>query len=299
MMMNNPSSFSEWVNKINNQFQRGLDHYLKAAKHPAPNLQEAMHYAVCTNGKRIRPLLVYAVGQIFEAPVENLEAGALAIELIHSYSLIHDDLPAMDNSEWRRGKPSCFKAFGEDIAILAGDALQTLAFEIIANHPASLTAEQRISMVQILSQASGAWGMAGGQALDILNTTALTEKDLLQLYALKTGALLQASIRLGLIAANAGLKESTVLEQYGKSISLAFQIQDDLLDIEGQKDKIGKPTGLDAELAKTTYPALMGIEQAKQKVRLLFAEAYSALEFLGPQAAMLKQLTDYVGKREK
>jgi len=289
-----------WMRDCIQRVNHGLTHYLNEIPHPAPKLQEAMAYALMNGGKRVRPLLVYATGQIFEAPLENLDLAAIAVELIHSYSLIHDDLPAMDNADWRRGKLSCHKVYGEDLAILAGDALQALAFEVLASYPATLPAESRLEMVQILSKASGPLGMVGGQTLDILNIaqTQLVEKDLIQLYQLKTGALLQASIHLGALAASLEDPEhEAALGAYAKNISLAFQIQDDILDIEGQSEQTGKPTGLD--LGKLTYPALLGLDQAKQKLSTLTQEAFQALIPYGEKADRLRKLTEYLAKRDR
>lgn len=294
------SSFQSWIADSSQRIHEGLLYYLENRRYPAPKLQESMAYAVLNGGKRIRPLLIYATGKIFAAPLENLDLAALAIEFIHSYSLVHDDLPAMDNAALRRGKPSCFKAFGEDLAILTGDALQTLAFEVLATHPAPLSAAKRLEMVQILSRASGPSGMVSGQTLDILNTSAirLSEQDLTQLYRLKTGVLIEASIRLGLAGSSVkSTKDKKALESFAENISLGFQIQDDLLDLEGQPEAIGKPTGLDQTHEKTTYPLLVGLEAAKMKVERLFQHAFQALEPLGSKADFLRQLTDAVRKR--
>jgi len=294
--------FQAWIAENSLRVHQGLLYYLENISYPAPRLQESMAYAALSGGKRIRPLLIYATGKIFDAPLENLDLAALAIELIHSYSLVHDDLPAMDNAEWRRGQLTCFKAFGEDLAILAGDALQALAFEIIATHPAPLTATKRLQMVQVLSRASGPCGMVSGQALDIFNTAeaSLAENELLQMYQLKTGALIEASIHLGLCAASVkSPQQQKALESYAEKVSLGFQIQDDLLDMEGKKEAIGKSTGLDEALKKATYPRLVGLEAAKKKMEKLFQQAFDALEPLGPQADFLRQLTEYVGKRDR
>ncbi len=295
------ASFQAWIAACSERMHQGLVYYLEEISYPAPKLQNSMAYAALSGGKRLRPLLIYATGAIFDTPLENLDLAALAIELIHSYSLIHDDLPAMDNAEWRRGKLACHKAYGEDLAILAGDALQTLSFEILASHPAPLSAAKRLQMVQILSRASGPSGMVGGQTLDILNTdqVRLSEKELALLYQLKTGALLEASIHLGLVAsAVRRSKDKKALESYAGNMSLAFQIQDDILDIEGNKEVTGKSSGLDLMQEKMTYPQLIGLQAAKRKVEYLFQQAFLALESLGTKAAFLRQLTEYIGKRE-
>ena len=275
-----------------------FNHYIVDASQPAAKLNEAIAYSVLNDGKRIRPLLVYLTGHAFHAPLENLDAAACAIELIHVYSLIHDDLPAMDNSDLRRGKPTCHKVFGDALAILAGDALQTLAFEIIATHPAELNANQRLKMVHILSQTSGIHGMAAGQTLDLLGVKTLD--SLTKMYQLKTGALLNASVKLGIISANIESEQVFAsLHRFTECIGLAFQIQDDLLDIEGSKETIGKPQGIDHANAKITYPSLIGIEQSRQKVQELFASALAALDFLGQDGQLLQDLTKHLQKRNK
>lgn len=285
-------NLTELMNSVPTRLETLFAHYIKSSS--APELQKAMTYAVSNGGKRIRPLLVYAAGYALNASLENCDAPACAIEFIHAYSLVHDDLPAMDNSDLRRGQPSCHKAFNEALAILAGDALQPLAFEIIATHPASLTPEQRLNMIKILSHASGIDGMAAGQALDLAGTP-----DLTSMYHLKTGALLIASVKLGAIAANIKNPEILhALETYAKNIGLAFQIQDDLLDYENA-DTTGKPQGLDSENNKNTYPRLMGIEKTQQKIKELFDSALSALEILDEKSTILRELAYYLMQRKK
>jgi farnesyl diphosphate synthase len=273
-----------------------FDLYIRDQVTPARILQDAMGYGVYNGGKRIRPLLVYATGLAFNAPLENLDAPAAAVELIHSYSLIHDDLPAMDNADLRRGKPACHKVFGDAMAILAGDALQALAFDIIASHPCSLTSEQRIAILKTLGKASGPLGMAGGQALDItmLDKT-LPVAQLLQLYRLKTGALLSASVMLGCLAAN--ITQSThlsALTTFAEAIGLAFQLQDDLLDMEGNTSVIGKPQGLDAANAKITYPMLCGVEQTRQTLQELTHSALQSIRILGDSGRALEELAHHL-----
>lgn len=270
--------------------------YHKYIKLPAPSakLQEAVSYAVFNGGKRVRPLLVYATGLALGAEIENLDAAAAAIELIHAYSLIHDDLPAMDDADFRRGKPACHKVFGEGVAILAGDALQTLAFQIIATHSCSLNSEQKLQMIGILSEASGLAGMAGGQALDIAEKITRVE-DLTELYRLKTGALLSAAVKLGIAGANQ--KNNPALEKFAECIGFAFQIQDDVLDIES--DATGKPQGIDVINEKVTYPALVGIEKSRLKVKELIESAFSLIADLGPEGKILHELAHYLLQRKQ
>lgn len=272
--------------------------YLTEKQYPAPTLQKAMSYAVMNGGKRIRPLLVYLSGYALNAPMENLDPAACAIELIHAYSLVHDDLPAMDNSDLRRGNPACHKAFNEAIAILAGDALQPLAFEIITQHPAKLSAEQRLQMIQTLCSASGIAGMAAGQMLDLAGVHSL--ESLTHMYQLKTGALLAACVKLGAIAANnQNPSFDSALETYAQSIGLAFQIQDDLLDIESSTEDLGKPQGIDVINEKVTYPTLIGVEACRQKVKHLFDSALDAIQILGPKSQMLSEFAHLLLKRRK
>jgi geranylgeranyl pyrophosphate synthase len=268
--------------------------YIRDKTTPAGILQEAMSYGVYNGGKRIRPLLVYATGLALNTPLENLDAAACAVELIHSYSLIHDDLPAMDNADLRRGKPACHKVFGDAMAILAGDAMQALAFQVIAMHPTPLTPAQRMDMIQVLGEAAGPMGMAGGQALDItaMDQTITLDK-LLLLYKLKTGALLSASVKLGMLSANTALEtEKAALEKYADCLGLAFQIQDDLLDMEGTTSALGKPQGIDAANNKMTYPVLCGIEKTKLKIQELTELALQSVGVLGNKGQILVELAE-------
>lgn len=259
-------------------------------------LHQAMHYAVFNGGKRLRPLLVYATGETLKADLAKLDVLACAVEFAHTYSLVHDDLPAMDDDDLRRGKPACHKAFDEATAILAGDALQTLAFTSIAYAPKTLLSDnQRLCAIEVLACAIGSRGMAGGQALDLLatgNTRSLEE--VAQIYRMKTGALIHGSIMMGIIAANIGQKSTPAiaLQSYADHISLAFQIQDDILDIEGDTQTLGKTPGSDTRHAKPTYPAVAGIEAAKKKVCSLKYEACAVLDSLPMSAHALRQITE-------
>jgi geranylgeranyl pyrophosphate synthase len=272
--------------------------YLLRPNYSATRLQQAMTYAIQNGGKRIRPLLVYATGQLFEAAAENLDAPACAIEFIHTYSLIHDDLPAMDNSDLRRGKPSCHKAFDEATAILAGDTLQSLAFDALATHSNNLSAQQRIEMIRILGHASGINGMAGGQALDLAGVDSI--ETLNHMYHLKTGALLTASVKMGMVASNIqDTHTMNALETYIENIGLAFQIQDDLLDVLGDAKTTGKPQGQDNLNQKITYPSLLGIEKTKEIIQQLFFSALNKIEFLGNDAEILRQLAYHLLQRKQ
>lgn len=294
----NELSLDELITYCKDQLDRFFTHYLKANKCPAPLLQQAMYYAVNNGGKRIRPLLVYATGMTLGATLENLAIAATAIELIHSYSLIHDDLPAMDNADLRRGKPSCHKAYNESLAILAGDALQPLAFQIIASHPATLTDQQRLAMIKVLSEACGMQGMVAGQVLDMENIQSY--ESLKKMYSLKTGDLIYASIKLGLLASPPqDARTDSLLASFARNIGLGFQIQDDLLDYESHTDILGKPQGIDLTNNKMTFPSILGITQARKKVEMLFTEAEQQLNSLETGSKILSELTEYIIQRKK
>jgi len=272
-----------------------LDLYIGPNSFAPLSLIDAMRYSVLGGGKRMRALWVYAAGLGFGARLEELDGAAAAVEIIHAYSLVHDDLPAMDNDLVRRGKPTCHVAFGEAAAILAGDALQALAFEVLVEYtPASVPCTQRLEMLRTLSRACGASGMAGGQAIDLAAVGAqLEESQLAAMHALKTGALIAASVRMGALAA--GMQDSATLQAldcYARASGLAFQIHDDLLDVEGSSDELGKTVGKDRAQNKPTYPLILGFEQARM---LAQAECQRALAALAPLKALpaLESLARY------
>ncbi|MBV9576716.1 MAG: polyprenyl synthetase family protein [Gammaproteobacteria bacterium] len=269
---------------------------------PALELKTAMEYTLLNSGKHLRPMLIYATGLIFDAPLENLDIPAACVELIHTYSLIHDDLPCMDNSDMRRGKPTCHKVYNEGLAVLAGDALHTLAMQILSSHPAPLKAEKRLQMIKILSKACGPYGMAAGQALDItiMNDDTLSLDLLIEIYRLKTGALFSACIELGRLSSNDDnpLNQNALL-QFSHLIGLAFQIQDDILDIEMPTAVLGKTQGLDGKNKKITYPKQVGLQAAKDKVQFLYQEAIESINYLGHQARLLRELTSQLLQRNR
>lgn len=268
-------------------------------------LVNAMHYGALLGGKRLRPFLVYATGEMLQADSASLDAPAAAIECIHAYSLIHDDLPAMDDDALRRGQPACHIKYGEDTAILAGDALQTLAFSILADQPMpGVDPHARIAMISELAQASGVAGMCGGQALDLAaegKHIDLTQLELIHRH--KTGALIRAAVRLGaLTAGESGRSALPVLDTYADAIGLAFQVQDDILDVIGDTAVLGKNQGADQALGKSTYPALMGLDSAQTKASDLCREALSALEILAAHAydtTALQALASFIIERDK
>jgi len=269
---------------------------------PSLELKTAMEYTLFNGGKHIRPLLIYATGFIFDAPLENLDIPACSVELIHTYSLIHDDLPCMDNADLRRGKPTSHKIHGEGIAVLAGDALHTLAMQLITDYPAPLKADRRLQMMKTLTHACGPYGMAAGQTLDItvMNDAAISSDLLIDIYRLKTGALFAACIELGRLASKDDDEiNQQALKEFGDCIGLAFQIQDDILDIEATTESLGKSQGLDEKNNKVTYPKLLGLNKAKEKVDHLYQEALQAINYMGYKAQLLRELTGYMLLREK
>ncbi|CAO97572.1 (2E,6E)-farnesyl diphosphate synthase [Erwinia tasmaniensis] len=268
-------------------------------------LVNAIEYGALLGGKRLRPFLVYATGNMLHADDAALDAPAAAVECIHAYSLIHDDLPAMDNDSLRRGQPTCHIKFGEDAAILAGDALQTLAFSILADAPMpGVTAESRVAMLSELAQASGVAGMCGGQALDLAaEGKRVTLDELEQIHRHKTGALIRSAVRLGALSAGApGRAALPALDRFADAIGLAFQVQDDILDVIGDTVVLGKQQGADQQLGKSTYPALMGLENARLKAWDLYQESLNALETLAAQSyntTALRALASFIIERDK
>jgi geranylgeranyl pyrophosphate synthase len=297
------SALAASIHAYQERIERALDQELAAEQPPTSRLAEAMRYSVLGGGKRLRPVLVYLTGQAFGAPLLRLDAPAAAVELIHAYSLIHDDLPAMDDDNLRRGRPSCHRAFDEGTAILAGDALQALAFEVLARprrQPAGdSSAEQRVLMLATLARAIGTEGMAGGQAIDLEAIgKALNAEAIERMHRRKTGALIQASVELGGLAAGlAHAPAYPALTAYGAEIGLAFQIQDDILDVTGETSVIGKTKGQDAALGKPTYPSVFGLEAARRLAVQHRDRALAALDGLGAPARLLRQLAHYVVDR--
>jgi farnesyl diphosphate synthase len=263
-------------------------------------LHAAQRYAVLGGGKRLRPLLVYFTGEVLQVAPDALDAPAAAVELIHSYSLVHDDLPAMDDDDLRRGRPTTHRAFDEATAILAGDALQVLAFSLLSRDRTSgIDSEARLRMVQILADASGTAGMAGGQAMDLAAVGRVLNLDELEsMHRLKTGALIRASVLMAAACApTLNAAEWNALDGYAQDIGLAFQIQDDILDVEGSTEEIGKTAGADAARDKPTYPSLLGLDVAKARARDLMQRACDRLALLGAEAQILAGLAAYVIER--
>ena len=284
------------------RLDRSFDSWLPAAvTHPA-TLHDAMRYTVMDGGKRIRPTLVYAAGQATGAAPESLDRAACAIELIHAYSLIHDDLPAVDDDDLRRGKPSCHRAFGEATAILAGDALQSLAFQVLASDAGNGVSEStRLRMIKTLALAAGSRGMAGGQSIDLAATgQQLNIAELEDMHIHKTGALIRASVVLGALCGKAAAQaDIEKLDHYAKCIGLAFQIRDDILDVEGEAATLGKNPGMDQRLEKSTYPSIIGLGAARQRATELHTEAMKSLEGFDERADPLRWISTYIIERER
>lgn len=284
--------FSDRVGEYQARVEATMDRWLPAPDASPARLHQAMRYAVLGGGKRVRPLLIYATGETLGVPAPRLDAAAAAVEMIHAYSLIHDDLPAMDDDDLRRGRPTCHRAYDEATAILAGDALQALALEVLA-------ADARLKMVGMLARASGSRGMAGGQALDLeAEGQRLTLAELEAVHALKTGALIVASVLLAAdVVADLAPERRDALARFGTAIGLAFQIRDDILDVEGDTAVLGKQQGADVRLDKSTFPALLGLEGAKRRVEEVKADALAALAPFGDDAQPLRWLASYIVDR--
>lgn len=284
---NPPRDLARWAERV----EAVLEACLPSAEAEPQRLHRAMRYAVLGDGKRIRPALVYACGSALGAPLEALDPPAAAIELIHAYSLVHDDLPAMDDDDWRRGRPSCHRAFDEATAILAGDALQALAFEVLCAAP--LPAEVRVASCRALAEAAGTAGMAGGQALDLEPPQRRFDvKDVELMHMLKTGALIAAALRLGAIVAGAGDELDHRLERFGRRLGLAFQIRDDLLDQEGDPQRAGRRWGTDTAAGNRNFPSVLGREQTK--IRLVEEAARLDQELSGMPPALTAALRPLV-----
>jgi farnesyl diphosphate synthase len=293
------SSLKQCLSTYRERVRVALGARLPAATMEPRRLHEAMRYAVLNGGKRVRAVLVYAAGNTLGAPLARLDAPACAVEMIHAYSLVHDDLPAMDNDDLRRGQPTCHRAFDEATALLAGDALQALAYEVLVTEKPGLPENRCADMVRTLAGASGSLGMAGGQAIDLDAVgTPMSLQALENMHRHKTGALIRASVRLGALSSDAEDAERTeALDTYASAVGLAFQIRDDVLDIEGDTATIGKKSGADLALNKPTYPAVIGIEAAKLKAQELHTEALRCLESFGTEADPLRWLSEFIVNR--
>ncbi len=294
-------SFQSRLDVYQKRVNAALDKYLPKEDPPEHKLAEAIRYSVVGGGKRIRPAMVYAAGEAMGVKTDLLDIPACAVEMIHAYSLVHDDLPAMDDDDLRRGRPTCHKAFDEATAMLAGDALQALAYEILAKDDhKELTAQHRIEMLSLLTEASGAHGMAGGQAVDLASVgKQLTLAQLEHMHQLKTGALIRASVLLGgMCKQDVNKEELKLLSDYALCIGLSFQIQDDILDVVSDTETLGKPQGSDEKQEKPTFPAIIGLEESRQRAIEQHELALKILEPLDEKADSLRELSAYIVKRQ-
>ena len=284
------------------RIEKVLSSILPDKKINPEHLHTAMRYSVLGGGKRVRPLLVYAAGEALGLDCKLLDTPAAAIELIHVYSLIHDDLPAMDDDQLRRGKPTCHRAFGEATAILAGDALQALSSFILAHDPAlTISPQQRLKLIEIITHASGSRGMAGGQAIDLESTgKVLSRPELENMHIHKTGALIRACVLMAIECSNnCSETKRQQLDHFSKCVGLAFQVRDDILDIESDTKTLGKTQGADIASNKATYPAIMGMPGARKKAIELHKEAISQLDSFGSNADNLRNIADFIVNRLK
>ncbi len=294
------NALKEYFSLCQSRVERALDERLPNELILPQRLHQAMRYSVLEGGKRMRPMLTYCAGKALGIAQEALDGPACAVEFIHVYSLIHDDLPAMDDDDLRRGKATCHVAFDEATAILAGDALQALAFEVLAHDPSiNATAEGRLKMIVALTKASGSQGMVGGQAIDLESVgRQLTLPELENMHIHKTGALIRASVTMATLAkSDVDALVATKLDNYAKCIGLSFQVKDDILDEESDTATLGKTQGKDKDNNKPTYPALLGMAGAKQKALELHEMALDNLSAFGAEADLLRDLSLYIIQR--
>jgi geranylgeranyl pyrophosphate synthase len=293
-----PATFANRIAHYTERVAHKLDSVLPPVTQSPRKLHEAMRYAIFNGGKRVRPLLVYAAGECLRVPEHTLDSPAAAIELIHAFSLVHDDLPAMDNDDLRRGKPTLHRKYDEATAILAADALQPLAFSVLAETP-DTSAQARTRLIKLIADACGSVGMTGGQSLDLAAEGRSLSADAIEhMYAMKTGALIHAAVvAAALLAESVPAEQLSAIDAFGRTIGIAFQIRDDILDIEGDTDVIGKLAGADERLNKATYPGLLGIEGARSRCDALLNSALERLDDFGDDAASLRWLARFIVER--
>jgi farnesyl diphosphate synthase len=292
-------SFGDWARSIAGKMEETLAALLPQSTVPPARLHQAMRYAALGGGKRVRPMLAFAAGQVSNADGERVKFAAAAVELIHAYSLIHDDLPCMDDDVLRRGKPTCHVEFDEPTALLAGDALQALAFQIVSEYRICDSAEAQLRLIALFAHACGSRGMAGGQAVDLDNVgKTISLPQLEYMHILKTGALIRASVLMGAECGTPlSAPEREALDRYAKCVGLAFQVVDDILDEEGSTEAIGKTSGKDKEHGKPTYVSLLGLEPARKFAGELIADSHAALGNFDHRAERLRDLAEFIVKR--
>jgi farnesyl diphosphate synthase len=292
-------TFGDWSRTVQAQTEQALDRFLPAAGQVPAKLHEAMRYTVLGGGKRVRPLLAYASGELFGGDADAVARAASAVEMIHAYSLVHDDMPCMDDDDLRRGKPTVHVAYDEATALLVGDALQAQAFEVLAGAE-SVAPERLVTMVRLLAEAAGSAGMCGGQAIDLDSVGfKLSLEQLERMHQLKTGAMLRVSVLLGaLCGKNLDTREREALTAYSRAIGLAFQVVDDVLDATEDSATLGKTAGKDAAANKPTYVSILGLEPSRALAEQLRRQAHEALAPFGEQALRLRELADLIVQRK-
>lgn len=289
-------SFSNWAQAHQARIEQVLDRTLPATSIAPQQLHTAMRYSALGGGKRVRALLCYAAAELCNTDIKVADASASAVELIHAYSLVHDDMPCMDDDDLRRGKPSCHKQFDDATALLVGDALQSLAFECLTQVNLCEDANLQLQLLNILARASGSLGMAGGQAIDLASVgKPLSQTELQAMHQLKTGALIQAAVLLGAI--NGSTSQINAVKAFAQNIGLAFQVVDDILDVEADSQTLGKTAGKDADSNKPTYVTILGLADAKVHATQLYENAIDAITPFGAQALRLRELADYITQR--
>jgi farnesyl diphosphate synthase len=290
-------TFDEWARSVRARVEAALSRFLPSGETPPDRLHRAMRYAALGVGKRVRPLLAFAAGEVSGAPSERLETVACAVEMIHIYSLVHDDLPCMDDDALRHGRPACHVEFGEAFALLVGDALQSLAFELLSSESLG---PRRAEMVGLLARASGSRGMAGGQAIDLAAVGRAIDREKLEtMHALKTGALIRAAVVLGVLCGEPlNPEETAAVERFVKSAGLLFQVVDDILDYTASTAALGKTAGKDAAANKPTYVSLIGLSDARTFAAELHSQAVGALAPFGERGERLREIADFIMKRE-
>ncbi len=298
--MTQSQNFNDWMQSVQSTVEQSLSGFLPAETEVPARLHQAMRYAVLDGGKRVRPLLVYAAGQLFDADQATLARAAAAVEMIHAYSLVHDDMPCMDDDALRRGKPTVHVQYDEATALLVGDALQAQAFLVLSVGAIDNDAGRQIAMLRLLAHASGSAGMCGGQAIDLASVgLTLTLAQLEQMHRLKTGALLRASVLLGATGGKLlSVAETAALDQYADAIGLAFQVVDDVLDATADSATLGKTAGKDAADNKPTYVSILGLAQSQALAEKLRDDAHGALVQFGDQAQRLRELADLIVQRK-
>jgi farnesyl diphosphate synthase len=294
-----PIDFKRWMGEVQGRMEAALARLLPPAHAVPARLHEAMRYAVLAGGKRVRPLLAFAAGEVSGAPPERLEVAAAAVEMLHAYSLVHDDLPCMDDDVLRRGKATVHVEFDEATALLVGDALQSLAFQLLAEETLSRDPAVQLEMIRMLAAAAGSRGMAGGQQIDLDATgKALTLPELEHMHIHKTGALIRAAVLLGADCGSVSPGDKSLLDRYAKAVGLAFQVVDDVLDSEASTATLGKTAGKDSKQGKATYVSLLGAARAREMAEGLRGEAHAALAALGARAERLRELADFMVLRK-